>query len=80
LLITGRGATATVRVATDIDLLVCSDAEFERSAADFPILYHNLGAILAERLARSSRHTVRDTLPHRPAFVREVPVGERKHG
>ena len=54
-LITGQAASATVRAATPLDVLVMSEAEFRRTAAAFPLIYQNLGAILAERLAHSSR-------------------------
>jgi NTE family protein len=61
-LFTGQAASATVRAATDLDVLVLSDTEFRRTATAFPIIYHNLGAILSERLARSSRRSVREQL------------------
>jgi NTE family protein len=60
-LFTGEGASGTVRAADDLELLVMTEAEFERLAARLPQVYRNLGAILAERLARTSRLAAGDT-------------------
>lgn len=57
---TGQPASATVRATADLDVLVLSEAEFHRTAAAFPRIYRNLGAILSDRLARSNRRSLRD--------------------
>lgn len=56
---TGQPASATVQAITDLDVLVLREDEFRRTAAAFPRIYNNLGAILSERLARSNRRVVR---------------------
>jgi NTE family protein len=58
---TGHPATATVRAATDLEVMVVSGADFERIAARYPILYQNVGAILSHRLARADRLSVEST-------------------
>jgi NTE family protein len=57
---TGEPAAGTVRATTDLDVYVISEAEFERLAAHYPLIYRNLGAILSERLDRSNRRPLRD--------------------
>jgi NTE family protein len=47
-------ASATVRANTDTDVLVLTDAEFERAASQLPRIYRNLGAILSRRLTRTN--------------------------
>ena len=54
-LFTGQPAAGTVRASTDLDVLVVHAPEFERIAAEHPVVYRNLGAILSERLARTNR-------------------------
>jgi NTE family protein len=54
-LLTGEPAGGTVRAATDLDVVVLSEADFERLATAFPSVYRNLSAILARRLARVTR-------------------------
>ena len=54
-LFTGQPAVGTARASTDLEVLVVHAPEFERIAAEFPVVYRNLGAILSERLARTNR-------------------------
>jgi len=69
-LFTGQPATGTVRAASDLDVLVVHASEFERIAAEFPVVYRNLGAILSERLARTNRLAAREG-PGRIVFLRD---------
>lgn len=57
-LLTGEPAGGTVRAATDVDVVVLSEASFERLATTFPRIYRNLSAMLARRLARATRRAV----------------------
>jgi CRP-like cAMP-binding protein len=59
-LLTGRTATATVRAATDMEVLVISGTDFERLVAESPQIYRNLGGILSARLARSNLRVLRE--------------------
>jgi NTE family protein len=59
-LFTGQPAAGTVRASTDLDVLVMTQADFDRFAARYPQVYRNLGAILSDRLARTSRLAVRE--------------------
>jgi NTE family protein len=59
-LFTGEPASGTVRATTDLDVIVMREGEFESLAAAHPLIYRNLGAILAERLARTNRLAARD--------------------
>jgi NTE family protein len=61
-LFTGEPASATVRATSDLELLVLGAAEFERLADRFPVVYRNLGSILSQRLAVTSRLAARDRL------------------
>jgi NTE family protein len=54
-LLTGDPAAATVRAATDLDLLVLTETEFANLGTRFPQIYRNLGTLLAERLAHTNR-------------------------
>ncbi|MBA2463200.1 MAG: cyclic nucleotide-binding domain-containing protein [Actinobacteria bacterium] len=63
-LFTGQPASGTVRAATDLEVLIMRETEFERLAARHPQVYRNLGAILAERLARTNRLAAGDTTGH----------------
>jgi NTE family protein len=54
-LVTGENAAATVRAATPIDATILTGREFERLATRFPLVYRNIGAMLAERLAKTNR-------------------------
>jgi NTE family protein len=54
-LFTGQPASASARACGPLELLVISQTDFAQIAATLPRLYHNLGAILAQRLARSNR-------------------------
>jgi NTE family protein len=58
---TGEPAAGTVRAATDLDVCVIGEREFDRLAERYPLIYRNLGAILSERLDRSNRHPLHDT-------------------
>lgn len=53
--ITGQPATATCRAATDMEVLVLTQADFQRLGERFPRIHHNLTRILSERLVRASR-------------------------
>lgn len=64
-LFTGQPATGTVRAATEVEVIVVGADEFERIAAEYPVVYRNLGAILSERLARTNRLAAR----HAPGHV-----------
>jgi NTE family protein len=59
-LFTGQPAVGTVRAVDDLELLVLSEADFERLSGSFPQVYRNLGAILSERLALTDRLTLRE--------------------
>src|SRR5688500_2716128 len=41
-LFTGQPASASVRATTELDVLVMSEGEFQRSASAFPRIYQNL--------------------------------------
>ncbi len=56
--LTGQPAVATVRATADLDVLVMSEGDFVRVAKSHPEVYRNLGAVLAERLARTDRLVV----------------------
>jgi NTE family protein len=58
---TGEPAVGTVRAATDLDVYVVEEREFDRLATRLPLIYRNLGAILSERLDRSNRRPLRDS-------------------
>jgi NTE family protein len=57
-LFTGEPASATVRAAEDLDLIVLDEDEFRRAATAVPRIYHNLGAILSQKLFRADRRTL----------------------
>ena len=57
-LLTGQPAVATVRATADLEVLVMTEGDFARLVDSFPEVYRNLGAILAERLARTDRLVV----------------------
>jgi NTE family protein len=59
-LFTGQPAVATVRAVDDLEVLVLSEAAFERLCAAYPQVYRNLGAILSERLALTDRLAIRE--------------------
>ena len=60
-LLTGQPVSATVRALTDVDALVIEGADFERVAGEFPLIFRNLGVVLANRLRRSNLRALR---PH----------------
>ena len=53
-LITGQPASATVRAATEVEVLVLTRAQFADIADSLPLVYRNLGAILSRRLNRTN--------------------------
>ena len=53
-LFTGQPASATVRAASDIEVLVLTSDEFQRIADRLPVVYRNLGVILSRRLTRTN--------------------------
>jgi NTE family protein len=53
-LFTGQPASATVRAASDIEVLVLTSDEFQRIADRLPVVYRNLGVILSRRLNRTN--------------------------
>lgn len=57
-MLTGQPAAATVRAATEATTLVMTHAAFHRFADRFPVLYRNLGAILADRLAQGNERVL----------------------
>ena len=59
-LLTGQPAAGTVRAAEELEVLVLSRAELERVACRFPRIYRNVSAVLAERLAKTNRVSLRD--------------------
>src|SRR5438270_5075192 len=58
-LMTGQPASATVRAASDVEVLVLTREEFEAIADRLPIVYRNLGAILSRRLNRTNSRLLR---------------------
>jgi len=58
-LITGQPASATVRAASDTEVLVLTREEFEDVADRLPVVYRNLGAILSRRLNRTNSRWLR---------------------
>ncbi|MDQ2733234.1 MAG: patatin-like phospholipase domain-containing protein, partial [Armatimonadota bacterium] len=62
-LFTGQPISATVRATSDLEVLVLNEAAFYRSAAAFPRIYQNLGAILSQRLVLANRAALKDTGP-----------------
>lgn len=61
---TGQPASGTVRAATDVEVLILREPEFDQLADRHPLVYRNLGSILSERLARTNRLAVRNTTGH----------------
>ncbi|MFN8534513.1 MAG: patatin-like phospholipase family protein [Dehalococcoidia bacterium] len=57
-LFTGQAASATVRAVTALDVIVIGEIAFRRIAESFPRIYHNLGALLSQRLALTNRQTI----------------------
>jgi NTE family protein len=56
-LLTGNPASATATAATEVAVTVMTAPEFFDIAAQFPIVYRNVGAILADRLVNADRRT-----------------------
>ncbi len=59
-LFTGQPAAGTVRANEDLEVLIMTESDFERTCMSFPQVYRNLGAILSDRLARTNRLTMRE--------------------
>lgn len=53
-LFTGQPASATVRAASNIEVLVLNNDEFQDIADRLPVIYRNLGVILSRRLNRTN--------------------------
>ncbi len=58
-LITGQPASASVRAASDVEVLVLTREDFEDIADQLPVVYRNLGAILSRRLNRTNSRWLR---------------------
>ncbi|HEY4346682.1 MAG TPA: patatin-like phospholipase family protein [Gaiellaceae bacterium] len=54
-LLRNEPAACTVRAATEVDAVVIEPDEFERIAGRFPLVYRNLGTVLADKLASANR-------------------------
>jgi NTE family protein len=63
-LFTGQPATGTVKATEELEALVMTEADFDRVAAEHPLIFRNLGAILSDRLARTNRLTLREEPGH----------------
>jgi NTE family protein len=59
-LFAGRPASGTVRARTDLQVVVVSAQALERLGDRLPRVYRNIGVILADRLAASTRREVGD--------------------
>jgi NTE family protein len=57
-LFTGEPASATVRAVDNLELIVLGEDDFRRAATAVPRIYHNLGAILSQKLFRADRRTL----------------------
>src|SRR5262245_12793572 len=57
---TGHPVSATIRAASNLGVLVMTQADFRRIAGMFPRIYENLGAALSQRLVASNRSAIRD--------------------
>jgi NTE family protein len=57
-LFTGERVSATVRAATDLDVLILWPDDFHQLAAEYPEIYRHLGTLLAHRLRDSVRRSV----------------------
>ena len=57
-LLSGESASATVRAAGNVRVLVVGVPEFQALAERFPRLYQNLGGMLALKVARADRRAV----------------------
>ncbi|CAN5498203.1 hypothetical protein BH23CHL2_BH23CHL2_06570 [soil metagenome] len=57
-ILTGQPVSATVRAATDVEVLVLPRVDFANMVTEFPQLYLNLGTILSTRLARTNRRAI----------------------
>ena len=69
-LITGQIASATVRAASDMEVLVLTQEDFDDLAESLPIVYRNLGVILSRRLNRTNNRLLNATMG-RLAFLQD---------
>jgi CRP-like cAMP-binding protein len=60
-LLTGEPASATVRAASELEVLVLSEAEFHRAAAALPRIYQNVAAVLSRKLYHADRRVLDST-------------------
>lgn len=51
-MLTGQPVSASIRAATTLDAIQLDAEDLRRLGKRFPVLFHNLAAILAQRLAR----------------------------
>ncbi len=60
-LLRNEPAACTVRAATEVDAVVIEPDEFERIAGEFPLIYRNLGVMLADKLAGADKLAAGDS-------------------
>ena len=60
-LVTGEPVSATVRAATELEVLVLSASEFHRAASAFPRIYQNVAAVLSRKLYYADRRSLDST-------------------
>lgn len=60
-LLTGERVSATVRAASELEVLVLSQSEFQRAAAALPRIYHNIAAVLSRKLYHADRRALDST-------------------
>jgi NTE family protein len=58
-MLTGETAYGTVRAATELELLIVPEDDFDRLISRFPRLYRNVVRIVTERLGRTTRRALR---------------------
>ncbi len=61
---TGEPASATIRALGNVDVTLISQPVFREMADAHPVIYQNLAAILAERLAHTNRHIATNATEH----------------
>jgi NTE family protein len=60
-LLTGEPVSATVRAASEVEVLVLSESEFQRAAAVVPRIYQNVAAVLSRKLYHADRRSLDST-------------------
>jgi NTE family protein len=60
-LLTGEPVSATVRAASELDVLVLSESEFQRAAAVLPRIHQNVAAVLSRKLYHADRRSLDST-------------------